>query len=270
MSVSHFIEYKNSRLFYSKNGSGPKSLLLFHGFGQTHEIFDSWNKSLSDIYTLYSFDAFFHGQSQWKSSDTALEKEDWKSIIELFLKTNSIQRFSLCGFSMGGKFVLATLEAFPANIDEIFLLAPDGIKTSFWYSLATYPIAFRNLFKSMIDHPERFYTIAHFVNKIGLIDKGILRFVESQMDTHEKRERVYSSWVTFRHFKFNMTEVAKIINAHHIKVTMIVGKYDKIITVQNMKLLLDKLPSHQLKILDTGHNGIIDASGSLIGLSNQN
>lgn len=264
MSVSNFIEYKNSKLFYAKSGSGSRSLLLFHGFGQTHRVFDSWNQSLSDRYTLYSFDIFFHGQSLWASPDTPIEKEEWKSIMATFIKKNNLDRFTLCGFSMGGKFVLATLESFPERVDKIFLLAPDGIKTSFWYSLATYPIAFRNLFKSMIDHPRRFYAIARFVNNIGLIDKGILRFVESQMDTHEKRQRVYSSWVIFRHFKFNMAEIAGVINAHHIKIMMVVGKYDKIITTQNMNLLLDKLTSHQLKILETGHNGIIDASTSLL------
>ena len=270
MPETNFIEYKGSKLFYRKSGSGPKSLLLFHGFGQNHQIFDSWDASLSNVYTRYTFDIFFHGESEWTLHDYAIEKEDWKSIMDLFFKTNNMERISLCGFSMGGKFVLATLESFPEKVDDIFLLAPDGIKTSFWYSLATYPTAFRNLFKSMIDRPNRFHAIARFVSSIGLIDKGILRFVESQMDTKEKRQRVYSSWVIFRHFKFGMTGIAKIINENHIHVTMIVGKYDKIITAQNMNLLLSELKNFNLKILETGHNGIIAASTSLITPSHQN
>jgi len=267
---NHFIEYKNSKLFYSKSGSGPRALLLFHGFGQDHKVFDSWNESLSQFYTLYTFDIFFHGQSQWPSHDQPIEKEEWREIMEIFFKTNNIERFSLCGFSLGGKFVLATLEAFPKKVDEIFLLAPDGIKTNFWYSLATYPHAFRNLFKSMIERPNRFHALTRFAGKVGWIDKGILRFVESQMDTQEKRQRVYSSWVVFRHFKFDMTSVAGIINDHPIRLSMIIGKYDKIITAENMNLLLDKLKNFNLEILETGHNGVIASSVNLIVPSNQN
>jgi hypothetical protein len=84
------------------------------------------------------------------------------------------------------------------------------------------------------------------------------------MDTKEKRQRVYSSWVMFRRLTFDMTTVAKMINAHHHKLVMIVGKYDKIITTRNMNRLLDLLDAHELRILDTGHNGIIAGSGPLI------
>ena len=268
VTESNFIEYKNSKLFYRKSGSGSKALLLFHGFGQNHQAFNAWDESLSATYTLYTFDIFFHGQSEWPSTDMAIEKADWKGIMEAFFKTTHIERYSLVGFSMGGKFVLATLEAFPEKVHKIFLLAPDGIKTNFWYSLATYPIAFRNLFKSMIEKPNRFYAIARFANKVGMIDKGILRFIESQMDTQEKRQRVYYSWVIFRHFKFEMTTIARILNENHIHVTMIIGKYDKIITTQNMNLLLNKLTSFNLKILEAGHNGVIAQSTGLITPSN--
>jgi pimeloyl-ACP methyl ester carboxylesterase len=257
VSETSFIEYKGSTLFYRRSGEGANTLLLFHGFGQDHRAFAAWDESLSAAYTLYSFDIFFHGQSRWALGDTPLEKEDWKSILEIFLKSNNIGRFSLCGFSMGGKFVLATLESFPEKVQDVFLLAPDGIKTSGWYSLATYPTAFRNLFRSMISRPKRFYAFARFVNRAGLIDKSILRFAESQMDTKEKRQRVYSSWVVFRRLTFDMTAVTGIINAHHIHVVMVVGKFDRIITTKNMNRLLRKLNSHELSILDTGHNGII-------------
>jgi pimeloyl-ACP methyl ester carboxylesterase len=267
---NNFIEYNGSTLFYRRYGNGPNVLLLFHGFGQDHRAFAAWDEPLSSAYTLYSFDIFFHGRSLWPSPDTPLEKGDWKSILEIFLKSNHIGRFSLCGFSMGGKFVLATVESFPEKIQDVFLLAPDGIKTSGWYSLATYTVPFRNLFRSMIGRPDRFYAIARWVYRTGLIDKGILRFAESQMDTTEKRQRVYSSWVAFRRFTFDMTAVTGMINAHHIHVVVAVGKFDKIITAKNMSRLLDKLNSHELSILDTGHNGIIAGSVSLITPSEKN
>ncbi len=262
--IPESVSYEGSILFFHRYGQGSKNILLFHGFGQDHKAFQSWIDVVKTEYTLFVFDLFFHGESIWPNRQ-ALEKKDWKEIISLLLQKEGITKFDLAGFSMGGKFALATLEAFPERTESIFLLAPDGIKTNFWYSLATYPIAFRKLFKSMINRPQRFKAIENFAVKVRLIDKGIVRFIESQMDTPEKRERVYNAWVVFRHLKFDMRAIANILNSNKIQTVVIVGKYDKIITTKNMDRLLKKLDRYKLEILETGHNGVIQESIKVLG-----
>ena len=240
-------------LNYRKSGSNEKVMLTFHGYGQNNTVFEKYKGC-----TFYHIDLFFHGKSVWPKEEEPLEKSEWKKLIEDVLKKNNITRFSVLGFSMGGKFAMATLEAFPDRVNEIILLAPDGIKTSFWYSLATYPFAFRKLFKSMISNHPRFLRIASVSKKLGLIDKGVLRFVETQMDSEEKRKRVYYSWVVFRHLKFDPDNIVMLINQHHIKLRLFVGRYDKIITAKNMTRLTSKIPNSQFEILDAGHNNLID------------
>ena len=253
------IKHDKATLSYFKYGSGPSVVLAFHGFGQTHVVFEDLAKAMGEQYTIFSIDLFFHGKSKWGYGEAPLEKSFWKAIMETFLQKEEIERFGVMGFSMGGKFLLACLEEFSSKVESITLLAPDGIKTSFWYSLATYPLLFRRLFKSMIDHPGRFYGIAKVAHTFKLIDKGILRFVESQMNTHEKRERVYLSWVVFRHFKFKTPAIAQIINFNGIPVTLVIGSHDKIITAKNMKPLLSKLPHAKLHVMESGHNNVISA-----------
>lgn len=260
-----FFDFQHAKLFFTTAGQGEKSLLLFHGFGQDHKVFKKLEEQLQEEYTIYSFDIFFHGKSQWNKREQPLEKDFWKALLTEFINQHHIVKFSLLGFSMGGKFAFASLEAFPEKTEHIFLLAPDGIKTNFWYSLATYPTAFRHLFKSLINRPGRLNAIEKFAVSVGLIDKGILRFVESQMNTPEKRERVYYAWVVFRHLKFNMKTIASIINSNKINITLIVGKYDKIITVKNMDLLLNKLVDYKFEVLETGHNGVIQESVKVLG-----
>lgn len=260
-----FFDFRETKLYFNRIGTGKKNLLLFHGFGQDHQAFKKIEEQIQQEYTIYSFDIFFHGLSQWNKGEQPLEKFFWKDLVAEFLKIYEIQSFSLLGFSMGGKFALAILEAFPERTDRIFLLAPDGIKTNFWYSLATYPTAFRKIFKSMIHQPQRFKAIENFAVTIGLIDKGIVRFIESQMDTPEKRSRVYHAWVVFRHLKFDMKEIAATMNSNKIKVLVIVGKYDKIITTENMDHLVKKLNDYRLEILETGHNGVIQESIKVLG-----
>ncbi len=205
----NFIEYQGSRLHYAKAGLGPTPLLIFHGFGQDHQVFEHWVQTLEKDYRLYVFDLYFHGQSTWPIRQP-LEKNEWRKIMTQFLEQEKITFFEAAGFSLGGKFALATVESFPEKVKKIILLAPDGIKTSFWYSLATYPIAMRNLFKSMVIKPGRFFALVKFLRPIGLVNKGILRFAESQMDTEEKRRRVYYSWVYFRHLRFDIPQMATI------------------------------------------------------------
>lgn len=259
-----FFEYNGTTLHFSKSGIGPKVLLAFHGFGQDYRAFEILTRSLHDHCTIFCFDIFFHGKSAWNKREVALEKSFWKILLTEFLRLNRIERFNLLGFSMGGKFVLASLEIFPEKIDHVFLLAPDGIKTNLWYNLATYPTILRGLFKSMISKPNRFKNIANLAFKAGIIDKGVLRFVEFQMNTEQKRNQVYYSWVVFRHLKFNMNDVASIINLNKINLTIVVGKHDQIITPMNMNRLLKRLKNYQLEIAKAGHTGIIAASAKLI------
>jgi pimeloyl-ACP methyl ester carboxylesterase len=256
------LSFQNSTLYFQKSGRGLKCLLLFHGFGQHHRVFESWVAALGHQYTLYSFDLFFHGQSQWNSRE-ALEKSDWQEIMTLFFKQESITDFETVGFSMGGKFALATLELFPTKVKKITLLAPDGIKTSFWYSLATYPIATRSLFKSMILHPKRLLWLTKFLRSLHLVDNGLLRFAEHQMNTEEKRRRVYFTWVYFRHLKFDQQHLVRIINQHAISFSMVIGRYDKIITAANMQPFLSKLTKKEFLLIDAGHNDLIDKSITL-------
>ncbi|MBS1489344.1 MAG: alpha/beta hydrolase [Bacteroidetes bacterium] len=256
------IKYNNSNLFYFKYGTGPKTLLLFHGFGQDHHAFDSWLHQLND-YTVYGFDLFYHGQSNWPNTQP-LEKEDWKKIMEIFFEQERITTFEMAGFSLGGKFVLATLEIFPERVQKITLVAPDGIKINFWYRLATYPVLIRALFRSFIFKPHIFFNLLQFFDKMGIVSKYLLRFAASQMDTEEKRQRVCHSWINFRHLKFNMIKVAGLLNNFSIPSKIVVGKHDKVIPAKDMYRLLRHVPGVPLHVLDTGHNQLIEKSNYLM------
>jgi pimeloyl-ACP methyl ester carboxylesterase len=259
--TSNFFHFKNSILHYATIGSGPQNLFMFHGFGQDNKSYDALSSVLSNHYTAYIFDLYFHGQSRWGHGEQPLEKSHWKETIQQFLKEKEIQNFSLAGFSLGGKFALTTLEAFPEKTKGIILLAPDGIKTSFWYSLATYPIMFRKIFRSMIDHPDRFFSIVKMLHDLGIVDKGLLKFAEFQMNSEEKRTRVYFSWVVFRRLHTDLNKIADLINKYRIPLTLIVGEYDKVIHPKDMHLLLKKVDHYIFETPAVGHTGLIAESG---------
>lgn len=252
------IEFHNHTIHYHRFGHGSKVMLAFHGFGQTGSDLKPLADSLADEYTVYCFDLFYHGRSYWNNKDEAMSKKFWADFINLFTKQQSISTFSLCGFSLGGKFALSTLEAFPEKTEKLMLLAPDGIKTSMWYSLATYPVAFKSYFKSMIVKPHRFFDLLNTINRTGLVEKGIAKFAATQMNTIKKRRRVYFAWVVFKELKFKLHKLGKLINQHNIEVTMYLGTYDKIITEKGMQRLLKYLNDYKLHLIKSGHNQLIE------------
>jgi pimeloyl-ACP methyl ester carboxylesterase len=257
MIRDNYLYYNRSKLHYAKAGNGENILLVFHGFGQDHRIFETLVNSLRTTYTIFVFDLYFHGDSVWGHDEKPLSKTEWKETISQFLEENKIQKFSVGGFSLGGKFALATMEAFADRTQEIFLIAPDGIKTSFWYSLATYPIAFRRLFKSMIMHHNRFLVLANQLNRFNLVDKGLIRFADFQMNTEDKRRRVYYSWVVFRHLRFNQRALAALIRKFNIKLTIITGRYDKVIRSENMRKFLSRLQNYRFETIEAGHTNLL-------------
>ncbi len=250
--------FEKSCLHYTRGGNGSRVLLAFHGFGQTQAHFDPLVRQLSESFVIYSFDLFYHGQSFWNHKEQPLTKHYWKKLLENFLIQQKIETFALAGFSMGGKFVLATLEGFADRISDIILMAPDGIKTSFWYSLATYPAWTRRIFRGIVVHPRRFQQLARWMRHLRLVDKGVVRFAQSQMNTREKRHRVYYSWMVFKDFSFDIAQVAALINRYSIPTVVFLGKYDRIITARNLQRLLKHIP-HRLVILEVGHSRLIEA-----------
>lgn len=246
-------EFQHSTLHFDKIGHGQRNLLFFHGFGQDRSVFGTLGKALRQNYTVYVFDLYFHGTSLWRLGERPLEKTFWKDVLANFLREQQIETFSVAGFSLGGKFALATLEAMPSRVEALMLIAPDGIATNAWYSLATYPLALRKIFKSMVLHPNRFHALVNGLRRFGLVDKGLLRFAEYQMDTETKRRRVYLTWIVFRRLAFSMRALAQTINFYHIPLLVVTGRHDKVIRTRNMHKLLKHVKNHRLTELDTGH-----------------
>lgn len=257
MTTSKFIQRETSRLHYVEAGQGSRTLLFFHGFGQDHTIYIPLIRSLSNDFRIFIFDLFFHGSSEWNEGEVPLEKQHWRAWMEDFMKQENISFFSMCAYSLGGKFAFATLELFPDRVKQLYLIAPDGVKTNFWYSLATWPWMMRKFFRSLIHHHQRFLFLANQLNKFHLVDKGLVRFALYQMDTPAKRERVFMSWVVFRHLRFSMPHIARLINDFGIKTTLIVGKHDKVITPAAMQHLLRHLSHCSFEVIDCGHTGLI-------------
>lgn len=257
------VEHGDWKLCYYKSGDKKQVMLLFHGFGQTHKHMLPLVEKLNDSYTCYNFDLFFHGDSSGPE-DEPLEIEVFHDMIDKFLKKEGIDEFSLTGFSLGAKYVIAIMMEHASKINYVCFLAPDGIKTNIWYNLATYPKFLRRFFRSMIRHPQRFYILERTARRLGLINKRLSRFLELQMNTPDQRSKIYKTWVGIRHIKFKSRKILNVINENKIPVKVIVGKKDYVIPTKPFRKFCDRAPTCKLEILDAGHYDLVDTASSMI------
>lgn len=253
----HYFEYKGAKIHYLEYEGGTENMLCFHGYGQEASYYRPLAKRLRESYTIYSFDLFYHGKSEWPDCEEALTTDFLAEMILHFLDAHSIKKINLCGYSLGGKIVLSLSEKLPQLIEKILLIAPDGIKTNFWYSMATYPYWMRRLFKYSVKKPALYYSVSKILSKLKFVDKGVIRFAEKQMNTQAKRDKVYCTWLTYRRLKPDILQLAKVLNDKQIRVQICLGVYDRIVSKDSVAPLCNRLRHCNISLLEKGHNTLI-------------
>ncbi|WP_347158003.1 alpha/beta fold hydrolase [Pontibacter chitinilyticus] len=259
-----YLLHDKSKLHYRVFGHGHRVLLAFHGYGQSSMYYQAMEKALGSDYTIYAFDLFFHGRSQLHKSNMPLTKNFLAGFMAHFLEKNALERFSIMAFSMGGKFALTLVELMPERIDELFLIAPDGIKTSFWYNIATYPGWLQQLFKRTVLKPKAFFRLLGLLDKYNLVHKSMLRFAHYQMDSTPKRLRIYRSWIGFRDLNFDIRLIVANLNKYKVPLTMFLGEFDQIISARQVGAFVEALDQGELVLLKAGHTYLLQEVADLL------
>jgi len=123
-----FIKVNEVELFYEKSGQGP-SVLLLHGNGEDHRIFDVLVKKLSQNYTVYAIDIRDHGKS---SKVKNLNYHDMMEDMAGFIRELEIHKPILFGFSDGGIVGMLLAIHYPEMLSKLIIsgsnTSPDGGK----------------------------------------------------------------------------------------------------------------------------------------------
>jgi pimeloyl-ACP methyl ester carboxylesterase len=155
---------------------------------------------------------------------------------------------------------IAIAELFPEKVRSLVLLAPDCIQLSPWYTLATGNRFGKKIFRHVITHPAYWGALISLADRSGLLPSKLLRFADSQMNSEEKRWKLYHTWMLFREFKFDLDRFCESIIKHKIAFRVLVGARDVIIPPARVEKLRKHLPGFSPVILDSGHTGMINTS----------
>ena len=244
-------------LTFQTYGTGAEALLAFHGYGQDHRVYENFGTVLQNRYTIYSFDLFLHGERP-TSVNLTITVAHWQQSISRFLDSHGIADFSLVGYSLGARFALTLVEAMAPRINQLILIAPDGIKSSRWYQLASGTRPGNLLLRHTVVRPRPFLWALRKAYQLKVIEKSVVKFVESHMNTRADRFWVYRRWVTFRHIQPNLRRVKWQCNAHRIEVTIFLGEYDAVVKKKAIASFHKLLINSSLHLLPCGHAALIE------------
>src|SRR5687767_6850457 len=171
----HLLNYKASRIAWYRFGEGPEAVVCFHGYGESADSFEFLGRHAGTRFSFYAIDLPFHGYTDWKEG-LLFTHIDLLAVIETILGDKE-KKFSLMGFSLGGRIALSLYQSIPQKINKLLLFAPDGLKVNFWYRVATETAAGNRFFHFTMKHPAWFFGILKAFNKIKLVNKSIFKFV---------------------------------------------------------------------------------------------
>ena len=149
-----FCAVNGIQLYYEVQGHGSP-LLLVHGNGESHAIFDKAVPLLAKTHTVYTVDSRCHGQST--RTDT-LHYADMAQDLIQFIRTMGLEKTIFYGFSDGGILGLLIALAEPELLGKMILsganLNPDGLKAGTLLVCRLVALTGNPLYRLMVTEPN--------------------------------------------------------------------------------------------------------------------
>ena len=253
---SRYISYKNSTFHYRKFGNGDKLLFCFHGYGRESDSFYFLQRRLGTIYTIIAIDAPFHGLTNWKD-ELVVQPRLLVNLINRIsnLYHDSQEKFSLLGFSMGGRVALYLTQLVPHRVERLVLIAPDGLSFNFWRWLFSETFIGNKLLAYTIHHAGWALAIINRAENLKVIHRSLADFIRYYIYDEEHRLMLYRRWISMRKFSPRLPKIKQLVRKHSIPVRMLFGAFDRVIPAAGGKRFMQGIEEHaSITVVEAGHN----------------
>ncbi len=229
-SESNYITLGNATFHYYTYGSGEKVLFCFHGYGREGSSFSFLQSSLGHLYTIVAIDMPFHGLTKWTSKLT-FHPQYLIQIIQTIRKRlkKEQQKFSILGFSMGGRITLHLTEILHKHIDRVVLVAPDGLKINFWHWFCTHTWLGNKFLGYIVNNGGLVLRMLKLAERTRVVNPTVADFVFYYVQDEAQRQVLYNRWTTLRKFRLHKHKLKRMIVKERLPIRMLFGLQDKII-----------------------------------------
>ena len=215
---------------------------------------------------MIAIDFPFHGKTVWKEGLIFTPEMLLEILTQIEASLHIKKRkISLLGFSMGGRAALSLMPVIAQQMEKMVLIAPDGLKLNFWYWLATRNKLGNQFFKYIMQHPTPMFKVLQLLNKMGLVNQSIYKFISFYIYDKQVRDDLYKRWTTMRKFRPQIKKVKSLIYEDHIPIRMLYGEHDRIIRYERAEKFRKGIEAFsELKIIPSGHLLLTEANAALI------
>jgi pimeloyl-ACP methyl ester carboxylesterase len=254
-----FLEIKDlGKIHYHEFGSGNKLLFAFHGYGMSGANFNVFEQSLLKQFRIVSFDHFFHGTSYLYDVNEAsviagMQPEMLKTYITTWFEQFGEERFSLLGYSIGANLALYLVTHFAPLIDELILLAPDGLVPHKGFQFLRASFIGQKLFRKLTYSDWMMSRALKFLQQIKVIDQTLYAIAHREIDTPDKRIDAYFTIHFLKHIRPDIEQIAGQINRYHIRCRLYFGEFDDLFPTSNGRKLISLLSKPELYVVPMGH-----------------
>lgn len=238
-------------------GHGKKIMIAFHGFGEDATRFVPLSKLLQEEYTVIAFD--FPGTSAglWKGKNMP-DCKTMAYFIHRICAEFNVDKVALMGYSMGARPVLCLTGYLSEKIDQVVLLAPDGMSKNIWYYLATHNFYGRMLFRHILNNPGTLTRYRKNLTKLGLVKQRSANVAQKTLNCPENRKKVLVDWSFTRNFIPNQRFILNKIRKKKIPLLLFMGAHDPVFSVEEGRSFIQGINTAQLHVLECGHQILKD------------
>lgn len=132
--MSYFTLKSGGKLYYEDNGQGPDTLIMLHGWTNTHEIYQIPVDTLKDKTRCIAYDHRGHGKSKQAGSGSTT-METLASDLNELIEGLGLSNVTLLGWSMGAGVILNYVRIFGCgSLKQIILcdMTPKQLNDEEW------------------------------------------------------------------------------------------------------------------------------------------
>jgi pimeloyl-ACP methyl ester carboxylesterase len=251
--VEKVFKWRRSEISYVEFGQGPQLMIAFHGYGQDAKVYCEFESALSEKYTVVAVDLPHQGKTVWNEK-TELEASELAELIRDFLThLGHSGNVSLMAYSLGGNYATGFFMNNPTKIDELWLIAADGLGPKKLFRLLTRTMLGRLFFRGFVHFPQPILFGLWLLKELKVYEKHVYQFFYNNISSKDRREELYKRWISASRLNVPRPKLISALNNSSVKLKMLFGIHDKVIPVAFAKYYFRKVSGSKLVLLEQGH-----------------
>ena len=245
-----FFIFKDTAIYYEVNGNG-KAVVLLHGFLESTNMWEVYAKELAKNFRVILIDLPGHGQSDFFSNSTTIDKmaEMVKDLIEHL----DVSKVQMVGHSLGGYVALSFAELFPEKLQSFILLHSTAYADSDLVKIK------RDLAIEMLDkHPKLYIrkTISGLFRPETI--ENFIAEVDSMIEIALKVIPPFVGYIKAAKAMKSRPDRIHILQSN-IPKYFIAGKFDPVISAESSRMQFKRIKNGSGIFLEqAGHMGFVE------------